>query len=155
MDIPQTHPGFNFTQTVLTKRVSEPMVDKYGIALLSCKRGTKMMLKPFISSWWPSLEFGAPVSKCQKHSWQNAGTDTMKRLGFPRLGHYDTWIIHLIQILVEKNHNVLLYPDWSNSSDNKPTPESFGTVACILTSYMLHSTKSWYQKPQQPNLPVR
>ena len=35
----------------------------------------------------------------------------------------------MIQLVVEKNHGVLLYPDWSNASDYKETAKSFGTVA--------------------------
>ncbi|KAI2495000.1 hypothetical protein MHU86_19519 [Fragilaria crotonensis] len=44
------------------------------------------------------------------------------------------WLIDAIQLLMEKNHHVLLYSDWSNASDYKDTPKSFGTVA-------LHSTE--------------
>ena len=51
-----------------------------------------------------------------------------KRLNFPRIGHYDTWLIDGLQLLVQSNHDVLLYPDWSNSSDFIDTPEKFGTV---------------------------
>ncbi len=51
------------------------------------------------------------------------------RLGFPRIGHYDTWMIDYLQLIVERNHGVLLYPDWSNASDYKTTREHFGTVA--------------------------
>ena len=42
---------------------------------------------------------------------------------------YDTWKIDAIQLVVGKNHGVLLYPDWSNASDYKETAESFGMVA--------------------------
>ena len=45
------------------------------------------------------------------------------RLGFPRIGHFDTWLIDSLQINVERNHGVLLYPDWSSN------PERFGIVA--------------------------
>ena len=51
-----------------------------------------------------------------------------RRLGFPRIGHFDTWLIDQLQILVEENHGVDLYPGWSNSRDYDPTPETFGTV---------------------------
>jgi hypothetical protein len=46
-----------------------------------------------------------------------------------RIGHYDTWLIDYLQIIVERNHGVLLYPDWSNASDYETTRERFGTVA--------------------------
>jgi hypothetical protein len=51
------------------------------------------------------------------------------RLGFPRIGHFDTWLIDCLQIIVERNHGVLLYQDWSNASDYATTREKFGTVA--------------------------
>ena len=42
----------------------------------------------------------------------------------------------MLQLFVKRNHDVLLYPDWSNASDYKETAESFGTVA--LHSRELH-----------------
>ena len=56
--------------------------------------------------------------------------------GQPMIGHYDTWLIDLLQQLVQKNHAVTLYPHWSNASDYKDTEESFDTVA--LHSADLH-----------------
>ena len=61
--------------------------------------------------------------RCNQH------VSERQRLGFPRIGHYDTWLIDSLQIIVERNHGVLLYPDWSNASDYATTPEHFGTVA--------------------------
>ena len=49
-------------------------------------------------------------------------------MGFQKIGHYDTWLIDTLQILVEHNHSVLLFPEWSNSSDFVSTAEKFGTV---------------------------
>jgi hypothetical protein len=34
-----------------------------------------------------------------------------------------------LEIIVESNHGVLLYPDWSNASDYKTTRQRFGMVA--------------------------
>ena len=58
----------------------------------------------------------------------NHGVSERRRLGFPRLGHVDTWLVDSLQLLVEENHGVLLFPDWSNASDFLSTPETFGTV---------------------------
>jgi hypothetical protein len=133
-------PGFQFYSNRLDKK-GEPMVDKYGIALLSCNRGTNdveaihKQLVTLFGTWCTGVEMSDALLAERRHR-HNHKINENKRLGFPRLGHYDTWIIDLIQLLVEKNHNVLLYPDWSNSSDYKPTPESFGTVA--LHSHELH-----------------
>ena len=52
-----------------------------------------------------------------------------RRINFPTIGHFDTWMIDVLQILYEENHNVALFRDWSNSLDYVNTPESFGTVA--------------------------
>ena len=51
-----------------------------------------------------------------------------RRLGFPKIGHSHTWLIDKIQILVERNHQIIAYPHWSNESDYERTPETFGTV---------------------------
>jgi hypothetical protein len=59
----------------------------------------------------------------------NQHVSERRRLGFPRIGHSDTWLIDYLQIIVERNHGVLLYPDWSNASDYETTRERFGTVA--------------------------
>ena len=52
-----------------------------------------------------------------------------RREGFPLLGHYDTWLIDALQILVEQNHNILIYPTNTNTADFGYTPERpCGTV---------------------------
>jgi hypothetical protein len=51
------------------------------------------------------------------------------RQGFPKVGHSDTWLIDHEQILVDKNHNTILYPTWSNPACYYLyTPERFQTV---------------------------
>jgi hypothetical protein len=47
------------------------------------------------------------------------------RAGFPSLQHFDTHLIDKLQLLVERNHNVQIFPGWLNSSDYADTPESF------------------------------
>ncbi|HIF21963.1 MAG TPA: hypothetical protein EYQ27_08660, partial [Gemmatimonadetes bacterium] len=51
-----------------------------------------------------------------------------RRLGFPKIGHSQTWLIDKVQLLVEQNHGTLAYPHWSNESDYARTAEKFGTV---------------------------
>jgi hypothetical protein len=31
---------------------------------------------------------------------------------FSKIGHYNAWEIDVVQLLVERNHGVLLYPDY-------------------------------------------
>lgn len=58
----------------------------------------------------------------------NQAASQRHRMGFPKLGFSDTWMIDQVQILVEENHGVLLFPDWSNSYDYADTPERQGCV---------------------------
>ena len=51
-----------------------------------------------------------------------------RRVDFPVIGHYDTWLTDSLQLLVRKNHSIILHPGWVNASDYKDTPESFNTV---------------------------
>ena len=53
----------------------------------------------------------------------------IKRVNFPNIGHYDTWIIDALQILYKQKCNTLLFQDWSNALDYIDTPESFGTIS--------------------------
>ena len=88
-----------------------------------------MELVALYGTWWCT---GAEMSDALLSERQhrcNQKIKERKRLGFPKLGHYGTWKIDALQLLVEKNHGILLYPDWSNASDYKDTSESFGTVA--------------------------
>jgi hypothetical protein len=49
-------------------------------------------------------------------------------LDVPNFGHYDTWRIDLLQLLVEQNTGKMLYPGWQNVCDFRDTKESFVTV---------------------------
>ena len=51
-----------------------------------------------------------------------------RRHGVPTIGPSDTWLIDLLQLLVEDNHHVLEYPTWPNTADYADTTETFGTV---------------------------
>jgi hypothetical protein len=48
---------------------------------------------------------------------------------YPKHGHYNTWQIDKLQILVEKNHGILLFPSWINASDYCDSAKSFVTIA--------------------------
>ena len=133
-------PGISFYTNRLNKQ-GEPMVDQYGIALLDCNRGTNdveaihKQLVALYGTWKTGVQMSDALLSQRRHRY-NHKINERKRLGFPKFGHYDTWLVDAIQLLVEKNHQVLLYTEWSNASDYKDTPESFGTVA--LHSKELH-----------------
>jgi hypothetical protein len=126
-------PGFSF-YTVRLDSKGEPKKNKYGFEILDCNRGTndvenihKTLLTVF-GTWHVGVEMSDCLLTERRHR-HNHKVSERRRLGFPRIGHYDTWLIDALQILVEKNHGVLLYPFWSNASDYKETSESFDTVA--------------------------
>ena len=107
--------------------------NKYGLPLFFCLRGTglteavhKQMLQSIGSS-----SMGIEMSDCvhleHRHRYNHRVAER-KRPCFPLIGHYDTWLVDAIQILVEHNHNVLVYATWSNGQDWAETPETFGTI---------------------------
>jgi hypothetical protein len=126
-------PGFSFYTNRLDKQ-GEPMVDQFRLALLNCNRGTNdveaihKQLVALYGTWCTGVEMSDALLSDRRHRY-NQKINERKRLGFPKFGRYDTWKIDALQLLVERNHDVLLYPEWSNASDYKETAESFGTVA--------------------------
>jgi hypothetical protein len=134
-------PGFEFyTQRLDAKGKSQ--TDKYGIQLLDCNRGTndvenehKQYVTTF-GTWCAGVETSCTLLAERRHRHNHRMSESY-RVGFPVIGHYDTWKIDLLQILVEKNHGKRLYAYWVNSSDYKDTDESFDVVA--LHSSDLHA----------------
>ena len=59
----------------------------------------------------------------------NQRTSESRRPCYPKLGMYDTWLIDALQIVLGTSRGTLLFPEWFNTSEFAPTPESFGTVA--------------------------
>ena len=112
----------------------EPAYDSHDHALLDCSRGsndTECAHKQFITTFG-TWNTGVKMSDFLMAEWRhryNQHVSERRRLGFPRIGHYDTWLIDYLQLIVERNHGVLLYPDWSNASDYETTREHFRTVA--------------------------
>jgi len=60
----------------------------------------------------------------------------LRRLGFPKIGHCDIWLIEELQDLHLLNRGVILYPEVTNSSQYIETNESFDAVA--LQSTVVH-----------------
>ncbi len=125
--------GMVFYSQQLTAK-GEPAYDSHDHAILDCSRGsndTECAHKQFITTfgtWIMGVEMSDVLMAEWRHRY-NQHVSERQRLGFPWIGHYDTWLIDYLQIIVERNHGVLLYPDWSNASDYKATREHFGTVA--------------------------
>jgi hypothetical protein len=108
--------------------------NKYGIEMIECIRGTnrteayhKNLIVTF-RHWHTGIEMSDCLLSERRHR-HNHRCSERRRFGFPTLGHFDTWLVDQLQILVLANRGRVLYPNWSNSSDYRDTDESFDTVA--------------------------
>jgi len=120
-----------------TKRLKKDgtvATNKYGMELFDCSRGTNRVEsfhKDLITTWgtWPmGLEMSTKVLAEKRHR-HNHRVSEKRRDNFPKIGHYDTWEVDELQLLVYKNRGFLLFPHWSNSSEYVSTDETFDVVA--------------------------
>ena len=65
-----------------------------------------------------------------------------KQDNYPKFGHYDSWTVDLLQMLVLESHSACSYPKLSNTLEFEDTNESFGTIA--LHDANLHSVVEIY-----------
>jgi hypothetical protein len=125
--------GMVFYLQQLTAK-GEPTYDSHDHEIPDCSRGsndTECAHKQFITTFG-TWNTGVEMSDVLMAEWRHRyiqHVSERRRLGFPRIGHYDTWLIDYLQIIVKRNHGVLLYPDWSNASNYKATCEHFEMVA--------------------------
>ena len=124
-------PAFNFYRLRLGTD-GGPVVDKYGLQLLHCNRGTndvenghKHYHTTFRYTAGIELGDGLLAERRHRHNLRMAET---RIADHPKIGHFNTWLIDKLQILIEKNHGRLLFPTWVNASDFLDTNESFVTV---------------------------
>ena len=110
------------------------MRNKYGMEIIECSRGTnrteayhKNIMVAF-GSWAQGVEMSDCLLRERRHR-HNQNVSEKRRFGYPRIGHYDTWLVDLLQILVMKNHGLRIYPDLSNTSEYVSTDESFDSIA--------------------------
>ena len=120
-----------------TKKLKEDgsvMKNEYGMELIECLRGTNRTeayhkgLVVTFGNWHTGVEMSDCLLAERRHR-HNHRCSERRRYGFPTIGHYDTWLIDQLQILVMKNHGSVLYQHWSNASEYKETSESFDTIA--------------------------
>ena len=120
--------GMVFYSQKLTVK-GEPAFDSHGHAILDCSRGsndTECAHKQFITTfgtWNTGVEKSDVLMAEWHHRYNQRVSDERRRLGFPRIGHYDTWLlIDHLQIIVERNHchrpwyRRERYPDYGVSS---------------------------------------
>ena len=104
-----------------TDKHGRQLFNKYGFPLITSSRGTsdvenfhKQMLSLF-GSWPLGIEMADALMAERRHRF-NQRMSQRKRANFPCIGHYDAWLIDHLQQIVQRNHEILLYPGWSNAS---------------------------------------
>ena len=108
--------------------------NKYHMEMIECMRGTnrteayhKNLVMTF-GGWHMGVEMSGCLLAERRHR-HNHWCAELRRFGFPKIGHYDMWLIDQLQNLVMRNRDTRLFPNWSNASDHKTTEESFDTIA--------------------------
>ena len=90
--------------------------NKYGMEMIECICGTNRTeayhknLAVTFGSWHTGVEMSDCLLSERRHR-HNHRASERRRSGFPKIGHYDTWLIDQLQILVLKNHGHVLYPN--------------------------------------------
>ena len=122
-------PGFN-AYSVQMDTNGNIKRNHLGYALLSCHRGTnsvegvhKQLLATF-HSWHTGVRMSKYMLAEFRHRY-NHNASIVSRYQYPRIDHYDLWMIDIVKDLVRKNHGVNLYPGWKCTSHLSPTAERF------------------------------
>ena len=109
--------SFSFYTQKLNSR-GQPAVDADGLALFLCNRGTndvENVHKQLVTTWGTWC-VGIELTDCLLREWRhrfNQRVSERRRLGYPKIGHYDTWLIDKLQLLV---------PTPNSSSNPNPNP---------------------------------
>lgn len=109
------------------------MTNKYGMEMIECLRGTNRTeayhknITTTFGTWSTGIEMSDYLLAERRHR-HNHRVSERRRFGFPKIGHFDTWLIDLYQRLARRNHDIDVYPEWTNASDYVFTDEGFGTV---------------------------
>ena len=99
------------------------------------ENGHKRIVSTF-GTWTTGVETSCTLISERRQRCKNQRISQKYRVGYPTIGRYDSWRVDLLQLLVESNHGVTLFPYLVNTSDYKDTDESFDLAA--LQSTELH-----------------
>jgi hypothetical protein len=125
-------PGIDFYVHRLDSN-GDPKFDKLGLALYDCNRGTNMtenvhkQLNYLFGSWSINIEFSDKLTAEFRHRY-NQNMARRRRLNYPKIGHFDTWLVDELVNLVEHNHGVSLFEAWVKPSSFGDTDEKLGTI---------------------------
>lgn len=91
----------------------EPAFDEHGIALIDCNRGTndvenshKQIITTF-GTWCTGVAMANFLLAERRHRY-NHNVSERRRNGFPKLGHFDTWLIDVVDEVLFKNYSAVV-----------------------------------------------
>ena len=108
-------------------------LDEDDIPLIRSLRGTTIvelvhrLLVQCIGSWNCGVELGDALVAEFRHRY-NTGASERNRLGFPKLGHFDGWLVDLRQLLTAEIYGTQYLSRWANTLLMVSTPEQTGIV---------------------------
>ena len=129
--------------TIRLRENGTEMTNKYGMVMYDCSRGTNRVegvhkdLIAIVRGWNTGVEMSVALLGERRHR-HNQRVAEIRRLGYPKIGHYDIWLVEELQMLYLSNHGILLHPNVTNSSQYISTNESFDAVA--LQSISVHES---------------
>ncbi|GFH55813.1 hypothetical protein CTEN210_12289 [Chaetoceros tenuissimus] len=129
-------PGLNLYQFELTNKGEIKYDLLLQVPLLRCKRDTNALegSHSHINNAFGPSACGPEIADAilAEHRHHSNLRACQKNLSnFPKIGHYNTWMIDAHVKVYERNHNELLYPTWICASDFAPTEEKFGFVSLV------------------------
>ena len=110
------------------------MTNKYGMLMYDSSRGTKQVESvhkypiAIVRGWNTSVKMPVALFGKKRHP-HNQRVAIRCHVGYPKISHYDPWLIEEFRLLYESNHGSLLYPNVTNSSQYISTNESFDAAA--------------------------
>ena len=121
--------------------------DKWGIELLHCSRGTNLVENIHRSynrtfRYKCGFELGDCLLAERRHR-HNINIARRRRDGYPKVGHYDTWLIDRLKLLSAKVLKKTIFKCWTPSIMYRDTPETFVTVAIHSKEIGERLTRHW------------
>ena len=96
-------PGFNF-YTIRFQENGKQMRNKYDMVMYECSRGTNRVesvhknLIAIVAGWKTGVEMSVALLGERRHR-HNQRVAEMRRLGYPKIGHFDIWLIEEFKFL--------------------------------------------------------
>ena len=125
-------PGIAYYRYRINEK-GEQMFNSLGFAMIECWRGTSdteavhRQIRVGYRSWTIGVELSHRLLTEFCHRY-NQKLFERRIVGFPKIGHFNTWLLDLSQNLIGYNHGICFCPNWSNASAFETTDEKRGVV---------------------------